>query len=254
MAGFTLDARQTSLLADIVAALRQPTDDPVPWLVLEQIRELVHADEVSFNGFDTLLPRVWFEQVIEPWGEQVLGGQTVADARDDPFWDNYWVGSCSYPDRTGDYDSVTKGTDFGSAAAMRNWTKPSGWPVAELMACLPGRSPGRHYRLLAWRCSGRDFSERERFFLTLLRPHLAQAYWSGVAARQEPADLTRRQLQVLRWVQTGHTNLQIAHRAGLSEGTVRTHLNNIYARLGVTGRAAAVHRVFGVSEDWPAVG
>jgi predicted ArsR family transcriptional regulator len=42
----------------------------------------------------------------------------------------------------------------------------------------------------------------------------------------------------------GHTNGQIARRLGVSEGTVRTHLQNIYARLQVSSRTAAVTRAF----------
>jgi DNA-binding NarL/FixJ family response regulator len=35
---------------------------------------------------------------------------------------------------------------------------------------------------------------------------------------------------------------------GLSEGTVRTHLNNIYARLEARSRTEAVTRIFGQGE------
>ncbi len=45
-------------------------------------------------------------------------------------------------------------------------------------------------------------------------------------------------------VAAGHTNIQIARRLGLSEGTVRTHLENIYGRLHVSSRTAAVNRAF----------
>jgi DNA-binding NarL/FixJ family response regulator len=55
----------------------------------------------------------------------------------------------------------------------------------------------------------------------------------------------------MRMVQDGLTNVQIAHRMQLSAGTVRTHLNNIYARLQVSGRAAAIQKVFGVGDAWP---
>jgi DNA-binding NarL/FixJ family response regulator len=37
----------------------------------------------------------------------------------------------------------------------------------------------------------------------------------------------------------GHTNTQIARRLGVTEGTVRKHLENIYGRLGVSSRTAA---------------
>ncbi|MGP8000601.1 MAG: response regulator transcription factor [Streptosporangiaceae bacterium] len=43
----------------------------------------------------------------------------------------------------------------------------------------------------------------------------------------------------------GHTNAQIARRLGVSEGTIRTHLESIYRRLGVSSRTAAVTRARG---------
>jgi DNA-binding NarL/FixJ family response regulator len=45
-------------------------------------------------------------------------------------------------------------------------------------------------------------------------------------------------------VAAGHTNTRIARRLGISEGTVRTHLENIYERLQVSSRTAAVTRAF----------
>jgi len=45
-------------------------------------------------------------------------------------------------------------------------------------------------------------------------------------------------------VAAGRTNSQIARQLGISEGTVRTHLENIYQKLGVSSRTAAVTRAF----------
>ena len=45
-------------------------------------------------------------------------------------------------------------------------------------------------------------------------------------------------------VAAGRTNGQIARHLRISEGTVRTHLENIFQRLRVTSRAAAVVRAF----------
>ena len=56
--------------------------------------------------------------------------------------------------------------------------------------------------------------------------------------------LTPRQKDLLRLVAAGHTNSQIARRLGISEGTVRTHLENIYENLNVSSRTAAVTRAF----------
>jgi DNA-binding NarL/FixJ family response regulator len=78
----------------------------------------------------------------------------------------------------------------------------------------------------------------------LIRPHLHQAFLDAERRRAQGAPLTPRQTGLLRLVADGHTNAQIARRLGLSEGTVRTHLENIYGRLQVSSRTAAVLRAF----------
>lgn len=51
--------------------------------------------------------------------------------------------------------------------------------------------------------------------------------------------LTSRELQVLRLVATGRTNRAIAARLGISEKTVARHVSNLFAKLGLSSRAAA---------------
>jgi len=118
-----------------------------------------------------------------------------------------------------------------------------------LMLCLPEppprtAGPGRHLRLYLSRGPGPDFSERDRALLVLLRPHLHQAYLDAERRRHPVPRLTPRQNDLLRLLAAGHTNTQIARRLGISEGTVRTHLENIYERLNVSSRTAAVTRAF----------
>ena len=103
---------------------------------------------------------------------------------------------------------------------------------------------GADLRLYLFRGPGPDFSERDRALLTLLRPHLHQAYLDTKRQRRSAPQLTSRQRELLCLVAAGHTNAQIARRLGLSEGTVRTHLKNIYSRLNVSSRTAAVTRAF----------
>jgi ATP/maltotriose-dependent transcriptional regulator MalT len=52
--------------------------------------------------------------------------------------------------------------------------------------------------------------------------------------------LSQRELEVLRLVAAGHTNREAATRLFITEATVKTHLLNIYAKLDVNDRAAAV--------------
>ncbi|MEV0069868.1 MULTISPECIES: response regulator transcription factor [unclassified Amycolatopsis] len=52
--------------------------------------------------------------------------------------------------------------------------------------------------------------------------------------------LTERELEVLRFVGTGATNADIATELLVSEATVKTHLNRLMTKLGVSSRAQAV--------------
>jgi len=99
-------------------------------------------------------------------------------------------------------------------------------------------------RLFFFRGPGRDFSERDRALLTLLRPHLHQAYLDAERRRHPVPRLTPRQWELLRLVAAGLTNTQIADQLGVAEGTVRIHLGNVYERLHVSSRTAAVTRAF----------
>jgi DNA-binding NarL/FixJ family response regulator len=111
-------------------------------------------------------------------------------------------------------------------------------------ALPPTAGPGRYVQLSLIRGPGPEFSERDRAVLTLLAPHLDQAYLDAERHRHPVPQLTPRQQDLLRLLAAGHTNTQIARRLGISEGTVRTHLENIYGRLGVSSRTAAVTHAF----------
>ncbi len=54
-----------------------------------------------------------------------------------------------------------------------------------------------------------------------------------------PAGLTAREVEVLRLLAGGLTDLQIAEKLVLSPRTVHTHISSIYSKLGVTSRSAA---------------
>ena len=52
--------------------------------------------------------------------------------------------------------------------------------------------------------------------------------------------LTKRELEVLHLVAKGHTDKQVAGTLVISPRTVNRHLSNIFIKLDVPGRAAAV--------------
>jgi putative nucleotidyltransferase with HDIG domain len=61
----------------------------------------------------------------------------------------------------------------------------------------------------------------------------------GAAPRAFPAGLTAREVEVLRLVARGHSNKAIAAQLQLSPKTVGHHVGHVYAKAGVSTRAAA---------------
>jgi DNA-binding NarL/FixJ family response regulator len=114
---------------------------------------------------------------------------------------------------------------------------------AEAMLCLSAPAP-RTRRLVFYRGQGPDFDARDRLLLSLLRPHLNEAYQHLARRRHTMPDLTTRQWELLRLLARGHTNTEIARELVVSVSTVRKHLENIFARLGVTNRTAAIAKAF----------
>ncbi len=56
--------------------------------------------------------------------------------------------------------------------------------------------------------------------------------------REVASALTPREIEVVRLLARGLRNRDIAERTGITEGTVKVHLHNIYEKLGVDGRMA----------------
>lgn len=72
----------------------------------------------------------------------------------------------------------------------------------------------------------------------------------NVSRRQWPAELTDREVEVLKLISTGWTNRQIADHLYISPKTVGHHVEHIYAKIGVSTRAGAAvfameHRLLG---------
>lgn len=87
------------------------------------------------------------------------------------------------------------------------------------------------------------FTDDERGAAILLQPHISRALRRQARLRAA-RPLTKRQAEILQLVAAGYDNAAIARRLGLSRGTVRKHLENIYASLEVSSRTAAVARAF----------
>jgi DNA-binding CsgD family transcriptional regulator len=240
-------------LAAIVSQDRPDLPDGqglLPPSLLADLMDQIRCDAISVEHYDTGRQVHSWLQGIDPDD----GDAELPDGWAQVFWTHYWdCLMCSHPVRTGDLRAVTRTSDFYSTRQWHNTgmytdcIRPQGLEH-HLMLALPElpsatAGPERYVRLVFHRCPGPDFSERDRALLVLLRPHLHQARLETERRRHPVPRLTPRQNDLLRLLAAGHTNTQIARRLGISEGTVRTHLENVYERLGVSSRTAAVTRV-----------
>lgn len=215
----------------------------MPQEVLRRLADLIPSAGVSFA--------VWDENTRE-----VLTCHRVCFT-DDPGWDAgmaelFWGG----------YDeckAVSGLAGLGEAAQVNVWQdfyshrQFAGTPMYELY-----RRQGTYHRMMI-RLSPRrglerrlqitrerrdtGFTERDKMLMRLLRPHLSAIRDQIESDRDGAARLTARQRELLRLVAEGLTNRQIGRELGVSEGTVRKHLENVYARLGVQNRMQAIAQV-----------
>ncbi len=58
--------------------------------------------------------------------------------------------------------------------------------------------------------------------------------------RSRMAELTARELEVLKLIGRGRVNSEIAGELGISEVTVKSHVGHIFGKLGLRDRAAAI--------------
>jgi two-component system NarL family response regulator len=70
---------------------------------------------------------------------------------------------------------------------------------------------------------------------TRIPPVVAQR----LAERMHSSELTGRELDVLRLIVAGNSNKEIGNHLHISEATVKTHINNLLGKLGVSDRTQA---------------
>lgn len=130
------------------------------------------------------------------------------------------------------YDYVLR--PFGIEHQMRLW--------------LP--APGETARVFYFSRRGADgdFDDGNRGLIELLRPFLVALRerfdLRKAAAPLASNGLTEREAEILGWVARGKTNQEIAAMLVVSPHTVRKHLENVFAKLGVHTRTAAVASAF----------
>ena len=243
-----LSARDLDGVLGVVAeAAAADGDIPFEVPLVARIARLVAADHAGYYEY------------VGPTGESVYmvhhGG--VCDRAGVEQWTArvaeympYWP---LHDGRLAGLEVAAKFSDFVSERAkhrnpwytevMRPWSQEH-----ECKLVLPDPGPGLECNGRGFffvRGSGReDFDERDRDVLTVLRTQLS-AIRDRWERRRRPHSLTVREAEIAHLLREGLTNQEIADRLVISTGTVRTHLENMFEKLGVHNRTAAVARAFG---------
>jgi DNA-binding CsgD family transcriptional regulator len=220
-------------------AWSQAGEHAFPIATLEALARLIPCDVVGYAELDRLN-----RQVVEHVGSD---GQ---DGDDDAlFWqiiDEHPL--CQYQQAYADFSAkrlsdVIERRQFVRKRVFADWFRPFGI-TAELEVGI-ARSRARTRNFVLDRCGG-DFSDRDVAVLGMIAPHLARIHETTQLRRAAAVigpgileQLTTRELEVLELVAAGLTNAGIAERLWISPGTVKKHLDNVYAKLGVANRTAA---------------
>lgn len=226
-----------------------------PAELLGLLGRLVPCDQVFFQDAD-VGQRRFIDEV-----------PTAPDPDDDLYWT---VGPCpiaEYRTRTGDLSAVRM-SDVIGRSRYRELPIYREYFLRErfehfLDLGLWGSRERYRSIVLVRRREGADFSDRDRDVVEALRPHL-RAREARVNLRRALAEqvdpgrvkesgrlharaggVTTREREILRLVAEGRTNAEIAAQLWVSPATVKKHLENVYVKLDVTGRAAAAAVVQG---------
>jgi DNA-binding CsgD family transcriptional regulator len=235
-------------LLGVLDRCRPAADDDIFYAdVLTGLRELIPCDDISFQLMDVAEQRVRLLFVEE---DGVHRQESVGTTNEflEVFWREFWEeDGCAGPLTTGDYSTLVHRAERWSTRAWASTPLGTAFlAVGVKDQVLVPMTPlgGTDRRLLLFR--GEDqpaFSEREKAMLALARPHLAELHARRDRELRGDPNLTPRQWEVLRQVARGAGNTQIARTLGLSDATVRKHLENIFVRLGVQSRTEALARV-----------
>jgi DNA-binding CsgD family transcriptional regulator len=241
-----LYAADVERLVRVLDDARQDDPSPaMPWALLEGLLRLIPSDlDVSYQHHDhralhnVCIQRVWDGGLHEGPAPHEGGGP------DHPFWQYWWHGLSSWPQRTGDLRTVIHTGDFFATERQRLADPGSDLNPevhAAMIVSLPA-PPGEARRVCFMRHSGPSFSERERQLAVLFRPHLQEIWLDAERRRAGVPRLTDREWEVLAMAATGVAYADIAQRLFISVGTVRKHMEHVRDRLGVhsVGAAAAV--------------
>jgi DNA-binding CsgD family transcriptional regulator len=177
-----------------------------------------------------------------------------------PFYPAFVSNRLWHPLRISDVSSQSALRD---SAIYSDFFRPLGVD-RQMAVAIP--SPNNTAGVLVFSRKGPEFGDLEATLLSAMIPHIAKAEkragaFPGSSSRSvrllpsadadsaqfcytliDTLNITLRQGEILWWLSHGKTDQDIAGLCSISKRTVQKHLENMYARLGVENRTAAVLR------------
>jgi DNA-binding CsgD family transcriptional regulator len=237
--------RRAVRLVDSLADIDEPADFAA--IVLPGLAALVGCDVITYNEIGPVEGQMRYADYPAGALDPATQPAFAAYVHEHPLVNYYRATSDGEPVMISDFLSRERFHRLGLYAEFFRDI-----PVEHQMAVsLPG--PRSEVIGLAMSRARRDFCEKDRALLSVLRAPLAAAMLrarrrqqAGSAvtaiARSGLAFLTERETQILGLVADGRTNAAIANALEVSPRTVAKHLEHIYRKLEVSSRAAAVAR------------
>lgn len=241
MSRHSITERHMRAMLDVVDEARHPTTGEIPPLpLLSGLGQLIPCDIAEFSEIDLPTRRVLASQAVE------YGGHYPEP--DDTLW---WRWKHQHPhcadvERSHGYIDVAQLSDYMGIRDFRNLALYSEYmrPFVNMIVLALPTAPGRIRMYHFSRERTQPFTDRDRLTLQLLRPHINTIYREAARRRREPVQLTPRELDVLRAVANGLSTEAIARQFVVSTSTIRKHLENVFRKLDVSSRTAAVARIF----------
>jgi DNA-binding CsgD family transcriptional regulator len=242
--------RRVTQLIDSLSNPDQPENSAD--LILAGVADLVSCDIATYNEIGTRPDHLGY------YAEYPLGSLDPASItafqehlHEHPLLVHYRAAGVTEPTKISDFLSRQEFHRLGLYSEFFRHI-----PVEHQIAfSMPGSTDDRLVAIALNR-TGPDFTEADAALLGVLQAPLGNALRRSrsrgqartALARADSyggSDLTDREMQVLQFAAAGRTNQAIATAIDVSPRTIAKHLENIYRKLGVTSRAAAVYAVAG---------